>query len=451
MANYNIPGLRQQRNSFFWEPSSTLARAGWDRLVLGNDEAKAIVQAQARVAQVEAWRAAGKPAIGKGGVVKTPSQKMAELTAPILPGRGITLERLIREYEIAGYPRADDPYSSIAPNSRKLYGYSFRRLIAWAGDMPVANITFEDAKAFNNLLITGKTKAIAQTIINHAKRLFNWALDETRLGVTDNPFLRVKSAKTKPRRQVWDTDRTGNDYELIAEACAAIGRPELVLAIDLYLALGQRTVDMIHLSADDWRPIHGLDPHLVEAFAADDGPNAGEVMGFHMFTRKTGTWVTTPIAGALRRRVEAQIARNAARPAQPHRGGKMPRSFGEPVRTILVNEYTGAPWSHSALDKCFADARQYAVETLGLPQFDGLQLRDLRRTGVVRMAERGVPIPQIAAVTGHSLASATTILETYMPRNPTMAAEAKLTMMQADATRDARKVAAKRAAIKVVA
>lgn len=52
----------------------------------------------------------------------------------------------------------------------------------------------------------------------------------------------------------------------------------------------------------------------------------------------------------------------------------------------------------------------------------GLQFRDLRRTCVVWLGEAGAEIPEICGVTGHSLASATRILEVYLPRSAKMAA-----------------------------
>jgi integrase len=45
------------------------------------------------------------------------------------------------------------------------------------------------------------------------------------------------------------------------------------------------------------------------------------------------------------------------------------------------------------------------------------QARDLRRTAMLRMAEAGATVPQIASVSGHSIESTTRILETYLPRN----------------------------------
>lgn len=53
-----------------------------------------------------------------------------------------------------------------------------------------------------------------------------------------------------------------------------------------------------------------------------------------------------------------------------------------------------------------------------------LQARDLRRTAVVRMAEHGVEVPQIAAITGHSVNGAKTVLEVYYTPTLPMAQEA---------------------------
>ena len=49
------------------------------------------------------------------------------------------------------------------------------------------------------------------------------------------------------------------------------------------------------------------------------------------------------------------------------------------------------------------------------------QARDLRRTAMLRMAEAGATVPQIASVSGHSIDSTQRILETYLPRNRDLA------------------------------
>lgn len=55
---------------------------------------------------------------------------------------------------------------------------------------------------------------------------------------------------------------------------------------------------------------------------------------------------------------------------------------------------------------------------------EGLQYRDLRRTLIVRLAEAGVDLPGIAAVSGHKIETCKKILETYLPRTGKMASAA---------------------------
>jgi integrase len=53
-----------------------------------------------------------------------------------------------------------------------------------------------------------------------------------------------------------------------------------------------------------------------------------------------------------------------------------------------------------------------------------LHRQDLRRTAVIRLAEAGCTVPQIAAITGHSLKQVENILETYFVRTYEMGAAA---------------------------
>ncbi len=70
--------------------------------------------------------------------------------------------------------------------------------------------------------------------------------------------------------------------------------------------------------------------------------------------------------------------------------------------------------------KPFNDAFRAIREKTEMRQ--DLQFRDLRRTCVVWLGEAGAEIPEICGVTGHSLESATRILEVYLPRSAKMAA-----------------------------
>lgn len=53
-----------------------------------------------------------------------------------------------------------------------------------------------------------------------------------------------------------------------------------------------------------------------------------------------------------------------------------------------------------------------------------LQARDLRRTAMVRLAEAGCTVPEIAAISGHTIDHTERILEVYLPRTRAMASAA---------------------------
>lgn len=55
-----------------------------------------------------------------------------------------------------------------------------------------------------------------------------------------------------------------------------------------------------------------------------------------------------------------------------------------------------------------------------------LVLRQLRHSCVVQLARAGCTIAEIAAITGHSLGSVTTILSKYLPRDSTIARNAQM-------------------------
>lgn len=64
---------------------------------------------------------------------------------------------------------------------------------------------------------------------------------------------------------------------------------------------------------------------------------------------------------------------------------------------------------------------QWEREVRDATSLSHLQIRDLRRTAMVRMAEAGAEITDIAAVSGHTIAATVQILETYLPRTKKMA------------------------------
>jgi hypothetical protein len=195
--------------------------------------------------------------------------------------------------------------------------------------------------------------------------------------------MRLKSNR---REQVW-TDRqvTG----LITTA-AAMGRPSVGLAAALAHNIGQREADILKMS---WTQFDGSTIRLRQG--------------------KTGVWLDVPCTTELLDLLAAT----------PRRGTLM-----------VISETTGRPYRRSRFAELFRELTRAA----GIA--DDVQYRDLRRTSVVRLAEAGCTVPKIAAISGHSIARTTKILEVYCPRNSTMARHAIMRLEDYRRTRPERKL-----------
>jgi hypothetical protein len=108
--------------------------------------------------------------------------------------------------------------------------------------------------------------------------------------------------------------------------------------------------------------------------------------------QKTGALLDVPTHPVLREHLDA-LARSST--------------------SLTIITYRGRPGEISAVQRTVPADRDRA-------QIDG-QARDLRRTAMVRMAEAGPTVPQIASVSGHSIEATQRVLETYLPRNRALA------------------------------
>jgi integrase len=90
----------------------------------------------------------------------------------------------------------------------------------------------------------------------------------------------------------------------------------------------------------------------------------------------------------------------------------------EVATSPYIVEFNQQQLSYNKFNKFFREIRQISCID---PEF---QTRDLRRTAMVRMAEAGAEIQDIAAVSGHTIENTTQILETYLPRTYLMAKRA---------------------------
>lgn len=123
---------------------------------------------------------------------------------------------------------------------------------------------------------------------------------------------------------------------------------------------------------------------------------------------KTQAVVNPPVAPAYKARMDAAAERRKVK--------KIISPFAH------LNESTWAPWNHWTYRQLFSEIRAEAAKEM--PSCATIMEKDLRATGVTWMALAKNTLPQICAVSGHSLQAAHIILKHYLQIHPEMATTA---------------------------
>lgn len=353
----------------FWQPAAGLRAEGWQPCRLSNDRATALAEAELLNAKLDAARAGSAAAPGAGGAT------------------GATLDHVIARY------KADAAYRDCAPKTRAGYDYCARILSAWSGDAPVGAITRPLLKAFyRHVRMVHPAKANA--VLRFARIVLNFAVSEDLAAVNVARDVRLKGTGQKGR--LWSREAVA---AFVAAADAA-GRHSIGTAVVLNEWLGQREGDVLALKR-----------------AAYAGGRIAVTQA------KTGARVELPVdlVAPLARRLEDELARQASRKV----------TALAPDRALLIDERTGRAWNTTTFIHAFAEVRAAAVQAC--PELEGLFFMHLRHTAITRLAEAGVEIPGIAAITGHSLASAQAIVDRYLVRTASLARGAFQKRLDAEA------------------
>lgn len=216
---------------------------------------------------------------------------------------------------------------------------------------------------------------------------------DNRLSVLSTVFSRAKRKGKIRSNPLHDFERlySGDRSEKIWTAddittFMADAPVELQVALILALHTGQRYGDLIRL---EWSQYSGTTILLRQ--------------------RKTKALVPIHVSQNLRRTLDG-----------------MPR-----LGKNILTRADGRPWFTDANDKALSKAWSAHMIVCGLrPQnyasltqqekSQFLRFNDLRGTAVTLLAEAGCEVPQIASITGHTLQSATRILEKYMAMTPAL-------------------------------
>jgi len=303
--------------------------------------------------------------------------RFAEYLGEQIPGKAIGTPTF--EDAVVAYYKSDAFRDEIKPQTRELYRVYIEQLRAAFGSYRLSKFDRDFVIALRDKL--KKTPSKCYQTLAVLQILLNVALYKGWIKAP-NPAVGVKRVKSDARDAIWTTEQI--------ETFLASAAPSLRLAMQLLLYTAQRPSDVLAMTKGR---VSERDGRLFISLRQE----------------KTGALIDMPVHAALDSDLRARLADPT--------GGLM-----------LVPSPTGRMWSRRNFSRSWVIAQR----AVGLPP---LQRRDLRRTAVVHMAVAGLPVPQIAAITGHSLKSVEDILKVYLPRRTEVAVAGMMLWESAEAPR----------------
>lgn len=407
MARVKIPRLVGKTNkagvtSWYWQPSKTLAEAGWTAVPLGNDMAAAIAGAEVKNREVDAWR---------DGDLKP----LAVATHTAKGTVGALIARYRREV-VNGHDADGNPL--LKPTTRVGYETGLARLDKWAGKYPLEYVTKQRVRTLKETTARpvaegGLGRSAAFALLKQGRQLFAFAEGIDAILPGANPFKDFGMSGPAKRRTIW----TAEDEAAFIASAHALGLPSMALAIELALYTAQREGDLIAFTEPQLQDLQIFDTRLHDLLAGSDGKVKGWVMEqAKMTNHDQARSMEIPLEPKIAAKVLAAVRANRARDraADPVR----------PVTYVLVNDRTGLPWKKRYFIRKWREILTHAAERTGRPSMNKLVWHDLRRTRVVRLRRRGMPKEMIASITGHDPKSIDEMLKVYGPIDPTITAAA---------------------------
>ncbi len=264
---------------------------------------------------------------------------------------------------IAQY-RAHDDFLLLAENTRRGYLQCLDIIGRELGDARIESITPPVVQAFKRSMAT--TPWQANYVLRVLRLLFSFGIREGYCRT--NPARGFRQLPNPPREAVWTHDQERR----FLEACLQLGRPSIRLAYMLAVWTAQRQGDVLRMAWSDYD---------------------GEVL--YVRQGKTGRRLVIPVMGPL-----ADVLAEAPR-----------------VSPVIVADERGRPWKADH----FRHTVKHIMRSAGI---QGVRFQDLRRTAIVRLAEAGCTVPEIAAISGHQIDYCQRILEVYLPRTRRLAESA---------------------------
>ncbi|TFZ56056.1 integrase [Methylorubrum sp. Q1] len=283
-----------------------------------------------------------------------------------------TIGSLIRQYQ--GAP----DWKDLAASTREIEQFNINAIEKAFGEMPLAAV---ERKGARSVFLEWRddmaedTPRAADAKLTRLARILKFAFD--REIIDRHPLSTFK--------RVYKVDRSEILWlpEHFAKLNATASEP-IRLAAFVALHTGQRRGDLIALR---WSQYDGEAIRLQQS--------------------KTGAKVFIPCTEALKAVLNALRAARTAKAARADLGA-----------LSILNSAGGHPWTIEAFKHAWRAAfLQTEIE-------EDLHFHDIRGTAVTMLAEAGCTVPEICSITGHTLASATKILERYLARTNVLAKSA---------------------------
>lgn len=409
---------------YYWQPSKKLADAGWTTVPLPPDEALAIERAKALNLELDAWYRQGRPRLRDAAPDVAPdgSVPRGSVWELIRAYRHPPTTKLVEDPErregergVFGYD-----YAGLGKATKRSYDSALDYIAQWLGPVPARKVS--ETMVMERLKIlaaqrhesgphAGHRKVATAMLIGRVGRLlFNASRVLFERGhpcyvsKDNNPFSKLGARDSRIHVPVLWT-REGRD--LMIAAAEKLEWKSIGTAIVINWWLGQREADILKLG-------HNF--------------SASEIL--NVIQSKTAGSVHLPVGMVP----EIADAVEALRADQRQRGLHGIR--------LLIDERNGLLWTENRFSQKFAEVRACAVEEAlwcirtrqpGWERRDeawvdkhlaDLTFMRLRHTVVTMLYRAGATIPEIAAITGHTIASVTGIIERYGVRDEITAGNA---------------------------
>lgn len=282
--------------------------------------------------------------------------------------------------------RATQRYKALKPRTQRGYDHTCTYIEAWSASLGHPDPTTMTKPQVEKFLGTFDDRPTLRRMVKVVlKMVMDQAVD---LGWrADNPVERIRLSQPKSTVAIWEQA----DVDAYVAAALKIGQPDMAALILTEWEIGQRLTDAYLFRVEhEYLPAEGL---------------------FQFAQSKTAERVSIPVSERLR--------------------GILDGILTDDRLYLFHDSRTKAPWARlignrleaddNAGSKVFTLVRAAAAEK----NARHLQLKWLRHSCVVQLARAGCTVPEIAAITGHSIASVEQILQRYLPRDSQVARNAQ--------------------------